>query len=132
MILASSSARSRHRPHPLGAGALQRCGRLAKGSSRCFYIINKDNCLAHNPIRLGNRKNACHIQPPRLAREFNLRGRPANSAERTGCNLAAKHTAQLPSKKFGLIESAHALPRRMQRNGNEHALGRQGQAEALE
>ena len=113
--------RNRHRPHALRAGPAEHCGRLAERRPRSFYIINENNRPANNPFRLDRRKRAGHIQPPLVARERNLRERLPDARERPARNLAADQSAQLPGKEFGLIESAHALASRMQRNGDEHA-----------
>lgn len=121
-----------HRPYPFGPGLAEYCGRLTKRSSRCFDIIYDDNGPADNAFRLDHRKDARHISPSRITREFNLRGRSANARERLTRDLAAEQNREFPGKEFGLVESAHALPSRRERNGYEHAPGRQNQSEPLE
>ena len=117
--------RKRDCPNLFCTGFFEDTGGLFKGGAGGFHIINDDDGLAANHVRIAEGKDILYICAAIARGKFCLScsGSRADKRVRGDCQRCAARN--LLCEKQCLIESPHAFLARVKRDGDENGLLRQ-------
>src|SRR3989344_1311088 len=112
----------RYRPYSFDTRFFENARGLMKRCSRCFNVVN-ENCKFVSLARVC-RESSFHVCAPRVYVERRLGMRRAR-AGKEGSRRNIEDYSEVSGDEFRLVESAFALPARVERNGYENrARGR--------
>ena len=113
------------RPYSFGARGAQDAGRFLQRGTRGFYVVQEYDRPIADRGAIGYGKRARHIFQPLFPREFHLGLCPSYFPQDVVLRRNAELRAERLCDEQGLIESADALARAVQGNGDDDGLLRE-------